>query len=375
MSEPIRILEVVAKMNLAGTETMLMNLYRNIDRSKIQFDFAVCTENHCDYEDEILSMGGCIIRYPRYTGKNHFSYTKWWHDFFKNNPQYRIVHGHIGSTAAIYLNIANKYGCYTIAHSHGILEPLSLRSLIWRIYSYPTRYVANYFFGCSMKALENRYGKKIAHNKEKAKVLNNAIETSKYQYNSIVREEVRKELEIAPNEWILGTVGRLSKPKNPFMILDILQELNIRGEKFRFVWVGEGELRQEIEKEIVKRNLKEKIIMLGLRKDVYRIMQALDIFIFPSVCEGLGIVSVEAQTAGLLTLCSDRVPKEAKVTNLCHFISINDVSKWVNIIINNKNYKRMDMVESVIKNGFDIHDTAKMLQKFYLNNCSETIYV
>ena len=133
MPEPIRVLQVVARMNMAGTETMLMNFYRNIDREKVQFDFAVCTEEHCDYEDEILSMGGRIIRYPQYRGKNHFSYKKWWSEFFRNNREYKIVHGHIGSTAAIYLSIAKKHGCYTIAHSHGTLEPISLRSVIRQI--------------------------------------------------------------------------------------------------------------------------------------------------------------------------------------------------------------------------------------------------
>ena len=367
MSEPIRVLEVVAKMNLAGTETMLMNFYRNMDRKRVQFDFAVCTEERCDYEDEIISLGGQIIRYPQYRGINHFSYIRWWNNFFRDNPNYRIVHGHIGSTAAIYLSIAKKHGCYTIAHSHGSLGPINLRSIIWRMYSYPTRFVADYYFGCSMDALETRYGNRIAHNKKKSKVLNNAIDASKYIYNINVREEVRKELSISPDEWIIGTVGRLSAPKNPQMTLSIIEDLKNRGEKFRFLWVGEGELRKMIEDELTKRNLTENVILLGLRNDVPRLLQAMDIFVFPSISEGLGIAAVESQAAGLLTLCSNRIPSEAKVTDMCQFISVDDVSKWVTAIVNNKYYNRTNALDSIIEKGYDIHTAAEWLQEYYLS--------
>lgn len=367
MPEPIRVLQVVARMNMAGTETMLMNFYRNIDREKVQFDFAVCTEEHCDYEDEILSMGGRIIRYPQYRGKNHFSYRKWWSEFFRNNREYKIVHGHIGSTAAIYLSIAKKHGCYTIAHSHGTLEPISLRSIVWRMYSYPTRYVADYFFGCSMAALETRYGARIAHNKEVSKVLNNAIDASKFVYDPSVREEVRRELSISPNEWLLGTVGRLSAPKNPKMTLSIIEELKNRGEVFRFLWVGEGELRSMIEEEISRRKLSDTVIMLGLRNDIPRILQAMDVFIFPSIWEGLGIVAVEAQAAGLLTLCSDQIPQEAKVTNMCRYVPVGDTAQWVDAIVNSRGYERTNTLDSLVAGGYDIHAAADWLQSFYLN--------
>lgn len=371
MSEPIRVLEVVAKMNLAGTETMLMNFYRNIDREKIQFDFAMCTEEHCDYEDEILSMGGKIIRYPQYRGYNHISYKKWWNSFFQENPQYKIVHGHIGSTAAIYLRIAKKHGCYTIAHSHGTLEPLSLRSIIWRMYSYPTRYVADYFMGCSFPALETRYGYKIACNKGKARVLNNSIDAIKYKYNPAIRDIVRKELGIASDECVLGTVGRLSAPKNPHMTLDIIEELKSKGVKFKFLWAGDGELRNTIEDEISKRNLTDIIYMLGLRNDISSVLQAMNIFIFPSIWEGLGIACVEAQAAGLPTFCSDVIPKEAKVSDLCTFLPLSDTKIWCQEIIkcieqiSKDTYNRPNTYNEVVRAGYDIHSVAEWLQDFY----------
>ena len=367
MGEPSRILEVVAKMNRAGTETMLMNFYRHMDREKIQFDFAVCTNEKCDYEDEIISMGGYIYRYPKYTGKNHLQYIEWWKCFFDEHQEYRIIHGHIGSTAAIYLGVAKKKGLYTIAHSHGTREPLSIRSILYQLLSYRTRFVADYFFGCSMHALIDRYGTKIAKSKS-AKVLNNAIDSKAYAYDEKVRNEVRIELELEEGLLTLGTVGRLSSPKNPRMIVRILEALKHEGCRFRFIWVGVGEMKDEIEQEIRDKGLQNEIMMLGLRNDVPRILQAMDIFLFPSIWEGLGIVAVEAQAAGLLTLCSDRVPPEAKVTDLCHFINIDDTDQWIENIKEEMGYTRKITTDQIARSGYDIHDQAKWLQEFYISH-------
>jgi len=346
---------------------MIMNLYRHIDRDKIQFDLAVCTEEHCDYEDEILSLGGILYRYPRYVGTNHFLYKRWWNDLFAEHPEYKIVHGHIGSTAAIYLKIAKKHGCYTIAHSHGTLGPLSLRAIVWRLYSYPTRYIADHFFGCSMQALETRYGKKVAHDPRRAEVLNNAVDAALYIYDENVRAQVRKELGIMENEWVIGTIGRLTPQKNPHMTLQILKELKRRGEKFKFLWVGVGESKDEIERETLDSDLTDEIEMLGLRNDVPQILQAMDTFILPSIWEGLGIVAVEAQAAGSPTLCSDQVPPEAKLTELCEFIDVGNVELWADKLVEVKKVTRRNTYEDIVKGNYDIHDVAKWLEGFYLS--------
>lgn len=366
MNEPIRILHVVAKMNRAGTETMIMNMYRHISRDKVQFDFAVCTEEHSDYEDEIFALGGMLHRYPRYTGKNHFSYKRWWDEFFTAHPEYKVIHGHIGSTAAIYLGIAKKHGRYTIAHSHGTREPLNLRSVIWRMYSYPTRYVADHFFGCSMAALETRYGNKVAHDSQRAEVLNNAIDAALYSYDEKVRIKMRNDLNITENEWVIGTIGRLSPQKNPQMIIQVLKELKNRGKKFKFLWVGVGNLKNEVERAILGNNLIDDVQMLGLRNDVPQILQAMDVFILPSVWEGLGIVAVEAQAAGLPTLCSDQVPVEAKLTELCEFIDVGNVELWVDKLLEVKNTNRENTYADIVDGNFDVNDVSKWLERFYL---------
>jgi len=364
----VRILHILSCMDRAGTETLLMNLYRNINREKVQFDFAVTVTGKCDYEDEIEFLEGKIIRYPRYTGKNHFKYVKWWNTFFSLHPEYRIVHGHIGSTAAIYLKIAKKYGIYTIAHSHSANPTINLKTLMYKIYSFPTRYIADYFMGCSMPALELRFGNKVAHNRTISVVLNNAIESDKYVYDEFVRKKIREELKLKSNEFVLGTVGRLVVEKNPFFILDVLEKLKKKKEEFKFIWVGKGELQKKIEEGIKERHLEENIIMLGGRTDVNELLQAMDLFMFPSVFEGLGIAGIESQAAGLPTLCSDKIPEEIAITNLCQFISIDNINMWMNAIQKAKNIKRTIRKKEILNAGFDINDVAVWLQKFYIRN-------
>ena len=358
-------------MNMAGTETLLVNFYRNIDRSKVQFDFAVMTKKHCAYDDEIISMGGKLIHYPAYRPNTIIEYRNWWNRFFKEHPEYRIVHGHIGSTAAIYLKIAKKYGRFTIAHSHGTNATLSPKSVLYRICSYPTRYVADQFFSCSQQALIDRYGKKVAEG-SKAKVISNAIDAEKYIYNSETRAKIRTELGVDRQQLIIGTVGRLAPPKNPYEILRICKDLKRRGLEFRFLWFGTGELEDDIKKKITEDNLGDVVTLMGTRPDIYNVLQAMDIFLFPSVWEGLGIACVEAQAAGLPTLCSDTVPPEAKATDCCMFLPLNMTDVWCEEIekvaaeVRKTDYKRPNTYRDIVKAGYDIKDVAKWLQDYYM---------
>ena len=371
MSEQIRILHVLTEMNYAGTETLLMNFYRNIDRDRIQFDFAVSAEKECSYDKEIIEMGGRIFHYPKYTVKNHFQYKKWWKRFFENHPEYNIVHGHIGSTAAIYLGIAKRSGRFTIAHSHSIDDPISIKALAYKIYSFPTRFIADYFFGCSNQALIDRYGKRIANDKSRASVLNNAINADKYIYNENTRRVIRKELKISENTFVLGTVGRLAPEKNPYEIIRICKELKDRGVQFIFLWFGKGELYEDLANKIVENELSEQIVLCGTRPDICNVLQAMDVFIFPSIFEGLGIAGVEAQAAGLPTLCSDTIPIEAKATDLCEFLKLNDtrlwcdeIEKWIGII-SAPSYKRQDVHCRITEAGYDVKEVAAKLSNFF----------
>ena len=364
--KPIRVLHVLTAMNRAGTETMLMNLYRNIDRSRVQFDFAVSTNDKCDYDDEILSLGGRIIHYPKYRPINHFAFKRWWTNFFAQNHDYRIVHGHIGSTASIYLSIAKKRGIYTIAHSHSTGKMSSFRDVLYKFYSFSTRFIADYFIGCSKDALVSRYGKKIAKQQGKCSVLNNGIDIAKYAYSLQDCEDVRNELKIERKALVVGTVGRFTEAKNTFFIVDILEDLKKYEPDFRFIWAGTGELKTQVEDYIAKKKLNENVVLLGVRSDIPRVLQALNVFILPSLFEGLPVIGVEVQAAGIPLLCSDRVSKEINMSRCVSFLPIDSTEPWVRAILNERAYRRIeDAPKSVSEHGYDIHTTVSWLTTFY----------
>lgn len=367
--KPIRILHVLTAMDRAGTETMLMNLYRAVDRNKIQFDFAVSAKKSCDYDDEIVELGGIIFHYPKYTGKNHFTYKKWWKRFFEDHPEYQIIHGHIGSTAAIYLQIAKRKGLFTIAHSHSTGGHTGVHDYLYKIYSFRTRFIADYFFGCSTEALISRYGKKIASDNRRTHILNNGIDVAKYSIDKKVCEDVRRELRIDQNILVVGTVGRFTEAKNPFFIVDIIDELVKKKAEFVFLWVGTGELLPQIKNYIIQKNLQDYVLLLGVRNDVNRILQALNVFILPSTFEGLPVIGVEVQAAGVPMLCSDKVSKEVDMTKCVKFLSIESANTWRDEILKEKEYRRlMDAPKSIVEHGYDVSSTAEWLTNFYLKN-------
>ena len=361
-------------MQLAGTETLLMNLYRNVDRKQVQFDFAVNVTEESAYDAEIRSMGGRIIHYPRYRGVNHIAYVRWWHRFFDEHPEYHIVHGHIGSSAAIYLHIAKQHRCYAIAHSHNVhekqtlhnlLEKRTMHDVLYKIWSFPTRYIADFFFGCSRQALLDRYGSRVAA-RDNSAVLNNSIDVARFAYNGQYRDEIRREYALSPQDFVIGTVGRLTLQKNPTMILQIMSELKTRGCDCKFMWVGQGDLEQSIKAEIRRLGLDDRVLLVGARQDVYKIYSAIDTFIFPSRYEGLGIVCIEAQAAGLPALCSTAIPEEANITDLFHYLPLDNAGAWADEILRQRETPRTDYGAAVVAAGYDILAEAQKLQNFYL---------
>lgn len=357
----MRVLQVIGSMNRGGAESMIMNLYRNIDREKVQFDFIESTNDEAAYDCEILSLGGKIYHCPHYTGKNHFRYEKWWNNFFEDHKgEYQIIHGHIGSTASLYLLKAKKNGLFTIAHSHS-----TKMGVIYSAFSYPTRYIADFFFGCSKIAGEYRYGKKICSDMQRFRVLNNAIDSDIYRFSPQVRYEVLREFGI-DDSVVVGTVGRLNQPKNPDGIIDIIKALQSKAPNTKFMWVGDGDLREIIKERLHNENLSEYVIMTGVRDDVHRLMQAMDAFILPSLYEGLPVVAIEAQAAGLQCFLSDTVTDECSITDRCRFLPLSQPETWANSILS-ADLTHTDTKQQIIESGYDVHTTAMWLEDFYLN--------
>lgn len=367
MSEPIRVLHVIGIMNRGGAETMIMNLYRHIDRSKVQFDFVENSSEPAAFDKEILSLDGRIYRCPHYNGKNHFTYVKWWNDFFKAHPkEYPIVHGHLGSTAAIYLSIAKKHGAYAIAHSHNTNAKKSLQQWIFNVHSYPTRHIADYFFACSPEAAFDRFGRKVAMNHRICSVLKNAIDTESFRFSSSERNAMRKELGIPKDAFVLGHIGRFAEQKNHQFLVEVFAQVKRNLPNAILLLVGGGELQQKIESDIIRCRLVENVIFAGVRSDVQRLYHAMDVFVFPSLYEGLGIVVIEAQAAGLPCCISSNVPKEAMLTELAQQRPLSDGAKaWANWILSRKNEPRVDTIATIQQAGYDVSISTAWLQKFY----------
>ncbi len=366
MDNKVKVLHVIGSMNCGGAEMMLMNLYHNIDRQKVQFDFVEHTNERALYDDEIEKLGGKIYHCPRFTGKNYFEYRKWWNVFFKDDGrQYDIIHGHIGSSAAIYLKCAKENGTYTIAHSHNTKGTWSFKEMVYRLLSKRVVGVADAFFACSKAAGQDRFGRNTTFH-----VLNNAIDTEKYLFSEQIREEVRHELGIK-DEFVMGHVGRFNYQKNHEFLIDIFAELIRKGNNnIKLLLVGDGEEKEHIKNKVEKLNLLEKVIFVGIRSDVERLLQAMDIFVFPSLFEGLPVSIVEAQAAGLRCVISNKVSTECIITK--DLVTTRDlaesVTSWAQHILDRIDYVRRNTYDEIKNHGFDIAETTRWLEEFYIEH-------
>lgn len=365
MPEPIRVLQVFALMNRGGAETMIMNLYRSIDRSMVQFDFIVHIDEKCAYDDEIAALGGTIYRMPRYTGANHLHYKKVWHEFFQDHREYHIIHGHVRSTAAIYLKIAKRYGLTTIAHSHNTASGKGAAAMVKNIMQRPIRHIADHFFACSEEAGQWLYGKK--YSKTGLHVLKNAIVATDFTYDKDIRTKTRKELSL-DNKFVLGHIGRFETQKNHLFLLDIFKAVHDRKEDAVLLLIGDGVLKQEVRSRIDQLDLSDCVILTGVRTDIPELLQAMDVFVFPSLFEGIPVTLVEAQASGVHCVVSDTISEETVITDLIETVSLaQPAGIWADTIIKYySGYPRRDTHDMIIAAGYDVGNTAEWLERFYL---------
>lgn len=356
----IRVLHVVTHMNRGGLETMLMNYYRNIDRSQLQFDFLVHREKRADYDDEIESLGGRIYRLPPLNPFD-LKYRRRLQQFFLEHPEYKIVHSHIDCMSAIPLKAAKKAGVpVRIAHSHSISQDKDAKYLLKLFYKIFIPNNATYLMACGEQAGKWMYGSKDFH------VLNNAIDAKQYSFDYETYCAVRTKLGICADDILVGHVGRFSPPKNHDFLIDVFAECISMNSKTKLIMVGDGNLRPGIEEKVRKLGLGENVIFTGVRSDVAKLMQAMDVFVFPSIYEGLPLTVVEAQAAGLPCLISDAVPIECKKTGLVQQISLSEGAKsWATAIMSVVGAQHRDTYEEIKDSGYDIVENAQKLQNFY----------
>ena len=362
MSEPIRVLQVVTYMGRGGLETMLMNYYRNIDRDKVQFDFLTHRDERWDYDDEIESLGGKIYHLPKL---NPFSknYLNALDKFFKEHKEYQIVHCHQDCLSGVVLKVAKKNGVrFTIAHAHSASQDKNLKYLIKVLAKKNIKKYSDKMFACGEEA-----GRWMFET-DNFEVLNNAIDTDLYTYNKEKADKVKKKFGIE-NKFVVGHVGRFNYPKNHKFIIDVFNEIQKVKEDSVLMLVGDGDLRPEIEQKVRDLGLSDKVIFAGIRSDVNDLMHGMDVFLFPSLYEGLGIVLIEAQAAGLKCIISENIPKDGVLTNDVTSISLNQSpAVWANEILKYQEYKRANNKEIIKKVNYDIKNNAKTLEHFYIEN-------
>ena len=392
MEKPIHVLHVLGGVGLGGAESRIMDLYRQMDRTEIQFDFLVHSSAVKNgfrevrqgdgalqagkdgsgsvrkpqfYDEEILSMGGRIYVLPKFKVYNYFSYKKAVKTFFEAHREFRVVQGHMTSTAGIYLPIAKKAGVpVTVAHARNAGVVKGLKGLATRFFRRDLAKKADYCFACSYLAGQDVFGGE-AMSAGRVKIIHNAIDVNRFTYHEKVRQEARAQLGIS-DELVLGHVGRFDYQKNHPYLLEVFAAVCKERPDARLLLLGEGEGKPAMEEKCGQLGIADRVLFLGNRRDTERFYQAMDMFLLPSFFEGLPGVLVEAQAAGLRCIVSDTVTREAQATDLVTYLSIEEEpARWAEEILKQADYARRDTAQELREAGFDVRTQAEGYGRFY----------
>ncbi len=361
----IRVLQMIGSLEAGGSQALIMELYRHIDRSKLQFDFVVDHPENQHYAAEIRALGGIIYELPCFTGRNVHMIRDAWRTFLTLHPEYTVLHSHIRSYASLYLPIAKQCGVTTIIHSHSTSNGKGFSGVVKAILQYPIRFQADYFLACSQQAGQWLFGKRVTR-KPEYHVLSNGIDTQKFGFDSVTRAECRQQLNL-DGKYVVGHVGRMVPAKNHIFLLKIFVELLKQRKDVVLLLLGDGSDREKVERQIVDSGLQNHVILLGQRENLYRYYHAMDVFVFPSLWEGLGISLIEAQVTGLPCIVSDRVPVEADLhCGLIRWLSLQDGAEtWAENILSLPNQNRKSYSEQAENSGYDIRSIAQEMGTFY----------
>ena len=365
--EPIRVLQAFTILNRGGAETMIMNYYREIDRSKVQFDFLVHRQERGAYDDEIEDLGGRIYRMPSLYPQNFITYKKQISKFLSEHKrEYRIIHGNFSELGYFLYKEAMKQGVPTIiCHAHNSKMSLDLKAPFRFYWKHACKNYITQMFSCSNLASEWLFG---IDNVAKTIIMNNAIEPNKFSFDNQKAERMKNELGVA-GKLVIGHVGRFNVQKNHVFLIKIFSEIKKKCNSAVLILVGQGDLEQNIVRKVENLGLQDSVVFLGLRTDVNEVMQAFDVFLFPSLYEGLPVTMIEAQASGLKNVVADTISKEADITGNVVFISLKETAQyWAEKVLKYKEgYSRRNMNDEIGRSGYDIKEKAKWLERFYLN--------
>lgn len=371
--KPIRIAQVIGKWLGGGVESVVMNYYRNIDRNKIQFDF-FCDEDSTNIPyEEIEKLGGKVILIPPY--QKVISYQKKLQEILKES-NYKIIHSHINTLSMFPLRAAKKAGVpVRIAHSHSTSNKKEWKKNILKniLKPFSKKYATDYMC-CSELAGRWLFGNKV-YDEGKVYLLNNAISLEEFRYNEKMRKNKRAELNIPDKKLVIGHIGRFVKQKNHTFLIDIFNEIHKLKPDSILLLAGQGPLQDEIKQKVKDLQIDDSVKFLGQRNDVNELYQAFDVFLLPSLYEGLPVVGVEAQASGCLCYLSDDMTKETKVLDSTVFMSLfNTSEEWAkNIISSAIKFEKRNTKEEVSQYGFNIRKEAINLEKKYEELYNEVV--
>ncbi len=360
MDKKIQVAQIVGKGFNGGVEACIFNYFKAIDKSQVTFDFFVENTSDIINKEVIESMGGRVIITPKYT--NLFKYLSFLRKKFKQE-KYDIVHSNLNTLSVFPLFAAWLAGIKVrIAHSHSTSNKKEhLRNLIKGILRPFSKVFATHYFACSELAGRWLFGNRT-FNKGKVFVLNNAIDIDRFKFNEEKRISTRTKYNIKDDEIVLGNIGRLCSQKNQKFLLDLIEKLD---HKYKLIIVGDGELKQDLENSIKEKGIQNRVIMVSKTDKPEDFYNAFDIFLLPSLYEGLPVVGVEAQINGLTCLFSSNITKETKIIENCYFLDNSNLDKWIEYVIEfEKNGVRKSAFENHFQK-FDINIQSNSLLEKY----------
>lgn len=363
----IRILHSVSNMDRAGIETMLMNYYRYMDKSKVQFDFLCNKKKPGAYDDEIKSMGGRIYHTPGLNPVKYPEYLKFMGKLFHEHPEYKIVEAHNGALGVYALHAAKVSKIpVRIFHAHG--------ASITKDWKLPIKLVCkamlpanmNEHYSCGVEAARCYFGDKVVSENDYV-LIPNAIKISNFVFNDLTREKIRRENRLE-DKHVIGHVGRFMAQKNHMFLLDVFAEVYKLDEKAQLVLLGDGELMEAVKQKAEKLNLEKNITFVGNVGNANEWYQAFDCFVLPSIWEGLPVVGVEAQAADLPCVFSANVTREIGFSERAEFVGLDEpLNKWARTIGKALlQTDRVDRTDLITKKHYNIEVEAERLQERYL---------
>lgn len=365
MAKTIRILQIMGKVGSGGVESVIMNYYRHINKEKVQFDFVVHKDAEKAYVNEIHSLGGVVYEVTPYS-ENIIKFT---YEIYKivKVGNYNIVHSNLNSLSFFPLIAAYFAGAKVrILHNHTMANKSEgIRSWIKCTLRPFAKIFANQYWACGKDAAEWIYGKKSISRNE-VTIVNNAIDLNKFAFNMNLRNKLRSELKVE-DCLVIGHVGRFVATKNHSLLIEIFNKLvNIKDDS-RLLLIGDGPLVKPIMNKVNALGLMDKILFLGERRDVADLYNAMDIFVLPSLYEGLPVVGVEVQANSLPSLMSNSITKEIKYSNIVFFVDIaSEIENWVEKIIDisRKKVRKCNYESNISK--FDINKQCEKLEQVYI---------